>query len=199
MANPNGNPIPYGLGDAFLDMYGGNLPDGGLGQDLLQGTEDIRFAPPATAAPGNPDPMLMHQAQTAYGETAGLYPQDLAGRTGVYNVSGWDPDSAAQLQAARQWIERVRLVNPKVHEASPDLSNGVQRSAWQRAMDAASGAATLEMPPGVSHFYMRQGATPLSAPKWARQMPIKTFGPFVNVGGSVAKGPDTYIDFFGGP
>ena len=195
------NGRPHGFADTFLDMYGGNLPDTGLGQALLSEHGDPSLAAPAVtlAAPGGPDPILLHQAMTAYGETGGVYPQMAPGKTGIYDPASYDPASAAQLQLARAWLARVRLVNPTVHEKAAPGANPIEQRAWQGAMDGAMAAKDIPIPDGVSHFYLRQGPMPAKAPPWAKQKPIKTFGPFINTGGGdVPKGPNMYIDFFGG-
>lgn len=203
MAYMNGQPGPFGMGQTFLDMYGGDLPDDGLAQALLQGSDTgtpVPSAPTHATSPSTaPDPMLMHQAMTAFGETGGVYPQLAPGKSGIYNPSSHDPDSASQLRLARSWMARVRLVNPKVNEKAEPGSNPIEQRAWQDAMSAAVAANGVAMPSGVTHYYLRQGPMPASAPSWAQGKPLKTFGPFINTGGGdVPKGPDMYIDFFGG-
>lgn len=106
---------------------------------------------------------------------------------------------ANQLRLARSWMARVRLVNPKVNEKAEPGSNPIEQRAWQDAMSAAMTANGVAMPSGVTHYYQRQGPMPASAPSWAQGKPLKTFRPFINTGGGdVPKGPDMYIDFFGG-
>lgn len=195
------NQVEPGLGWGLLNMPGNQPSAPGLGATLMQGAKLPAAAPlqampsPATSDAGQD---FQHQVRTIYGETSGVYPQLLPGKTGLYHPQNWDPASAAQLQTARAWIAGVRLRNPVVTENSADLSNGVESMAWKHANDAAQQAQSLQLPPGVDHFYIREEGQPDQNPDWGQ--PYKSFGPFINVGGNkhTPAGNTTYIDFYRG-
>lgn len=217
MAYPNGSGVfTQGLAADLLGRPPNPAPPG-LAGALLQGLPPVTPAPgmvtegnlpPVSAYPSGPaaqippDPNLIHQQRTIYGETAGIYPQltAQADDKGVYRAENWNPDSAQQLKTARAWMAGVRLVNPKVRESVPDLSTGVERMVWGNSVDAAQAAQQLKPPSGTNHFLIRQeGGDGLQTPpsSWGNTELVRSFGPFMNTGGGdVPKGSNTYIDFY---
>lgn len=144
---------------------------------------------------------MLKQQHVIYGETAGVYPQlqTNADKVGVYAPRNWDADSADQLKTAREWMAGVSLRNPNVSPGSANLANAVERMVWNNAGDAAQGAQNLQLPAGINHFYIRQDGVGVQGPgsKWTNPKLVKSFGPFINVGGgSTPKGSKTYIDFY---
>ena len=196
------DPVEPGLSWSLANLPANPPLPPGLGATLAQGGMPVpqQSGPTQTAqSPADPaDPDYLHQVRTIYGETSGVYPQLLPGKSGLYHPQNWDPASADQLQTARAWIAGVRLRNPVVHEASADTSNGVESMAWKHANDAAQQAQTMQLPQGVNHFYIREEGAPDQDPNWGK--PYKSFGPFINVGGNknTPAGAKTFIDFYRG-
>lgn len=149
-------------------------------------------------------------ALTAFGETGGLYPQQLPRPPGakdwsIYDHRTWDPKSYQQLQEARQDVAKVRERNSVVHERNGSGSrNPIVRRAWRDCVAAANNASKSDLPPDVRHFFLRQeGEGPQYKKEWfpdgKRPTPYRSYGPFVNPGGGdVPKGSNTYIDFYRG-
>ena len=138
------------------------------------------------------------QAQAAFGETSGIYPEVLKPGENPYSSKNWDFGSWASLQIARAYIGAVSLVNPYVNFVAPPSSSGfVIHQAWQQAIRAASISKTLNLPKNVDHFFLRQGGVGVQTPPWSHVRLYQSFGPFINVGGGdVPAGTKTYIDFY---
>ena len=142
------------------------------------------------------------KASAGYGETAGLVPQEkpTARKGSVYDRSAWDANSFAQLQESRRHIMDISERNPRVARAKPGKNAGpIEQSVWNDNTEAAKESdGTL---PG-NHFFIRQaGVGPQKPPKSAgfgqAGSPIRSYGPFVNVGGGdVPKGSHAYIDIY---
>jgi hypothetical protein len=141
------------------------------------------------------------KASAGYGETSGLLPQALPHAKGrnAYDRSTWDKNSFDQLQEARRNIIDVSERNPKVRRAKPgDRPHAIEKSVWGDNQHAASRSGGSL--PG-NFFFMRQaGVGPQRPPKdagFGQGEPVRSYGPFRNVGGgSVPKGDRTYIDIY---
>lgn len=165
-------------------------------------------ATPKRAPQHPPEALADHQksiekkASVGYGETRGLLPQKSTGakRHDPYDRTTWDKDSFDELQEARRNIMDVSERNPRVHRAKPsDKANSIERTAWgDNTSAAAQSSGAL---PG-SHFFIRQaGVGPQRPPEKAgfgqTGNPIRSYGPFINVGdGDAPKGKHTYIDIY---
>jgi hypothetical protein len=142
------------------------------------------------------------KASVGYGETRGLLPQksSSAKTHSPYDRTTWDKDSFDELQEARRNIMDVSARNPRVHRAKPgEKAGAIERSVWgdNRSAAAQSGGAL----PG-NYFFIRQaGIGPQRPPKKAgfgqTGDPVRSYGPFINVGGGdVPTGKHTYIDIY---
>jgi hypothetical protein len=141
-----------------------------------------------------------HKAEIGYGETAGLLPQEsphAPKKASPYDRRTWDPHSAAELQQARTNIMDISIRNHVVHPAKPG-NDTISQSVWNDNMKAAANSdGSL---PG-QHFFIRQHGVGRQRPGpdqgWGQGKPIRSYGPFRNVGGGDApKGDDTYIDIY---
>jgi hypothetical protein len=123
------------------------------------------------------------RAEVVFGETSGLRPQPN------------DPNSAADLQTAREWIADISERNHNVWSAVPDPHNPIDMREWQYSVQASHAAQQWNLLPDVDHFFMNQAGVGPRWPTWSYgRTPYATFGPFVNVGGGpVPRGPYTYI------
>jgi hypothetical protein len=138
-------------------------------------------------------------AKGAFGETRGLYPQP-SFPSSIYNMDGWDPASATNLNMARTWIAEVQKRNHTMkYVDKPSGSNTIENNQWQLAATAAKNASNLS-PADVRNFFIRQDGVGPQAPGWSGgSKPYKSFGPFLNTGGGdVPRGKNTYIDFYKG-
>ena len=143
-----------------------------------------------------------NKARVGYGETSGLLPQKSADakRHSPYDRSTWDQDSFDSLQEARRNIMDVSERNPRFHRAKPSVdANSIDRSIWSDNRGAASKSdGTL---PGKYIFIRQAGVGPQRPPKKAgygqTAEPMRSYGPFTNIGGGdVPKGDRTYIDIY---
>jgi hypothetical protein len=177
--------------------------------ELLSSSQEksAHSAPRSTAQQSQP-PLSDHQknierkASVGYGETRGLLPQKSPSAKGhnTYDRGNWSSDSFQELQQARRNIMDVSERNPRIHRAEPgDKANAIDKSVWDDNTDAAAqSGGTL---PG-NHFFIRQaGVGSQRPPKKAgfgrTGNPIRSYGPFVNVGGGDApKGGHAYIDIY---
>jgi len=176
------------------------LPDEGLAPsgpdvELLSGQKVLQQAHSKT-----PPRTQEHKAEVGYGETSGLVPQklpDAPANANVYDRRTWDGNSARHLQEARTNIMDVSERNPVVHRAKPG-KDAISQATWHDNMHAAAGSTgTL---PGNHFFIRQQGVGHQRPPKsqgWGQGKPIRTYGPFRNVGGGdVPKGDHTFIDIY---
>ena len=136
-----------------------------------------------------------------YGETAGLLPTRAADapadKKNPYDSSTWDKDSTAQLQEARQHIMDVSTRNSNVRRAKAS-DNPIEQQVWNANMDAArqsDGGRTGQ------YFFIRQEGVDKQRPSkdqgWGQGAPLKSYGPFRNVGGGdVPRGNRTFIDIY---
>ena len=142
------------------------------------------------------------KAEVGYGETAGLVPERAVDanpkKKSPYDSSTWDPSSTQQLQDARQNIMDVSDRNSNVKKATAS-DNSIEQQAWNANMDAAKKSnGSL---PG-KYFYIRQeGANNPQRPSkkagYGQGTPLKSYGPFRNVGGGdVPRGNRTFIDIY---
>lgn len=150
----------------------------------------------------DPSGLSEEGAQAAYGETAGLYPQQKV-KGKIYNSKTWDSKSYKQLQNARSDIADIRERNDNMNSDEPKGNNSIEQRAWKDCKDAADKAEKFDLPSDVTNFYIRQeGIGPQKPTKkqWGDFGPaIKSFGPFINVGGGdVPNGTKTYIDIYQG-
>jgi len=141
-----------------------------------------------------------HKAEVGYGETSGLVPEKIAGapaKSSAYDRRMWDENSARHLQEARTHIMDISERNPGVHRAKPDQST-ISQAVWSDSMHAA--ANSIGSLPGKHFFIRQQGVGYQQPPKrlgWGQGKPIRTYGPFRNVGGGdVPKGNHTFIDIY---
>lgn len=142
------------------------------------------------------------KAGVGYGETRGLFPQQSPGheRASPYDRSKWDKRSFEQLQAARRNIMDLSERNPDVRRMEPNSTAGViERSVWDDNIKAANQSDGSM--PGRFFFIRQQGVGPQRSPARAgfgqSGRPIRSYGPFVNVGGGdVPRGNRTYIDIY---
>jgi hypothetical protein len=146
--------------------------------------------------------IIEKKASVGYGETRGLLPQTSADAKGhnPYDRGTWSPDSFEALQQARRNIIDVSGRNPRVHRAKPgNKASTIERSVWDDNRAAASQSGGVL---AGSYFFIRQaGVGPQRPPKTAgfgqTGDPVRSYGPFVNVGGGDApKGEHTYIDIY---
>ena len=141
-----------------------------------------------------------HKAEVGYGETAGLLPErspKAPAKTNPYDRRTWDEDSMHELQQARRNIMDISQRNSKVRRGQPGFDTTLQ-AVWNDNMEAAkSSTGSLS----GNYFFIRQeGVGPQRPPKragYGQGKPIRTCGPFRNVGGGdVPKGERTYIDIY---
>lgn len=141
-----------------------------------------------------------HKAQVGYGETAGLLPKkspDAPPKAHPYDRRTWDQNSVNELQEARTHIMDISQRNPNVHRARPG-SDTISQTIWNDNIHAA--ATSAGSLPG-KHFFIRQeGIGPQRPSKrqgWGQGTPIRSYGPFRNVGGGdVPRGDRTFIDIY---
>lgn len=150
---------------------------------------------------GGLDPQTQRRAETVYGETSGLRPALIDPKASPNNPANWDSASVSQLATARAYVGIVSDRNNKVNRATPpDLPNVFQSRAWDQAVDAANqGGDGSRLDPRITQFYMRQDRVGPQAPKGWTSHCMLSIGPFYSVGGgkAVARGPKTYVDFYG--
>ncbi|HEY8095028.1 MAG TPA: hypothetical protein VIE65_02905, partial [Methylobacter sp.] len=116
----------------------------------------------------------------------------------IYNMDGWDPASATNLNMARTWIAEVQKRNHTMkYVDKPNGSNSIENNQWQLAENAAKNASNIS-PADVQHFFIRQdGVGKQVLPYAPNAKPYMSFGPFINTGGGdVPRGDNTYIDFY---
>jgi len=142
------------------------------------------------------------KASAGYGETRGLLPQKSADakKHSPYDRTTWDKDSFDELQEARRNIMDVSDRNPRVRRTRPgEKANAIEESVWNDNKNAAANSGG-ELP--GNHFFIRQaGVGPQRPPKKAgfgqTGDPVRSYGPFINVGGGDAPtGKHTYIDIY---
>lgn len=141
-----------------------------------------------------------HKAEVGYGETEGLLPQKTShapSHASPYDRHTWDKQSQEELQQARVNIMDISGRNPRVHKAKPGKGT-VSQAVWSDNMQAAKNSnGSL---PG-KHFFIRQKGIGRQRPNakdgWGQGKPVRSYGPFRNVGGGdVPKGDRTYIDIY---
>jgi len=102
-----------------------------------------------------------------------------------------------ELQQARRHIMDISDRNHTVHRAKPGKDT-ISQSIWDDNMQAATKSdGSL---PG-NHFFIRQEGIGRQRPEankgWGQGKPIRSYGPFRNVGGGdVPRGDRTYIDIY---
>jgi hypothetical protein len=129
-----------------------------------------------------------------YGETSGLKPEnEKDGKP--------DPQSATQLQDARQNIADISERNKTVHAHTPsakELKNADAKKAWKDSKSAAK--ASNGSKPGKFFFIRQDDKGPQHPPQragYGQDKPIHEYGPFRNAGGGdVPKGDQAYVDIY---
>jgi hypothetical protein len=124
-----------------------------------------------------------------------LYPQK-----DTKNPKKDDPQSAADLQKARENIMDIAQRNVKVHHGQPqDPNNPIQKRQWDNNRAAARlSDGSLR----GNYFFIRQNGVgnqrpPESAGFGQDGAPVVSYGPFINVGGGdVPRGNETYVDIY---
>jgi len=142
------------------------------------------------------------KASVGYAETAGLTPQKSSSvkHAGPYDRSKWDKQSLDQLREARRNIMDISERNGNVRHARPGKNAGsIETSVWNDNLDAAE--KSNGSMPGHYFFIRQEGVGNQRPPKKAgygrEGKPIRSYGPFVNVGGGdVPRGNRTYIDIY---
>lgn len=136
-----------------------------------------------------------------YGETAGLVPARSGDadpkKKNPYDSSTWDPNSTQQLQDARTNVMDISDRNSNVKKATAS-DNPIEQQAWKANQDAAKNS-NGSMP--GKYFFIRQEGVgkqhPSKSAGYGQGTPIKSYGPFRNVGGGdVPRGSRTYIDIY---
>ncbi len=145
-------------------------------------------------------------AMAVYAETGGLFPAKLA-RGSVYDpaywTSGFNSGGTGDLMLARRMVAETRKRNKRTHlKAFPADLHRLRLLSWYPCAEAAEdavGAELYPLPPGTRlHFFIRQDGVGRQKPGYlATCDPVRSFGPFVNVGGGdVPRGDKTYVDFY---
>lgn len=174
-------------------------------RDLSEG--DIKFVPvveqsasPKQGTHSSGPNEQEHKAQVGYGETAGLLPEkspDAPPKAHPYDRHAWDQNSVSELQKARTHIMDISGRNSGVHRAKPGR-DPISNDVWNDNMNAA--ANSTGKLPGNYFFIRQEGAGPQRPHKnagYGQGTPIRTYGPFRNVGGGdVPRGSKTYIDIY---
>jgi RHS repeat-associated protein len=141
------------------------------------------------------------KAEVGYGETSGLVPERAANapkkKKNPYDPSTWDPASAKELQDARENIMDISERNKTVHKATPGDSP-IEQQVWNANMDAAENSNGSM---SGDYFFIRQAGRGRQRPPrsagFGQGKPIRSYGPFRNVGGGdVPRGNRTYIDIY---
>jgi RHS repeat-associated protein len=163
---------------------GGGLANGGSGEER-----------------DGPAQQQEQKAEVGYGETAGLLPAKAANAPAkvknIYDPSTWDPASTQQLQDARQNIMDISDRNSNVKKSTAS-DNPIEQQIWNANMDAA-GKSNGSM--SGKYFFIRQDGVGAQHPSkragYGQGTPIRSYGPFRNVGGGdVPRGSGTYIDIY---
>ncbi len=141
------------------------------------------------------------KTEVGYGETAGLVPERAANadpkKKSPYDSSTWDPNSTQQLQDGRTNIMDISDRNSNVKKATAS-DNPIEQQAWNANADAAKNSKGST--PG-KYFFIRQEGVGAQHPSkragYGQGTPIKSYGPFRNVGGGdVPRGNRTFIDIY---
>ena len=141
------------------------------------------------------------KTEVGYGETAGLVPERAANadpkKKSPYDSSTWDPNSTQQLQDGRTNIMDISDRNSNVKKATAS-DNPIEQQAWNANADAAKNSKGST--PG-KYFFIRQEGVGAQHPSkragYGQGTPIKSYGPFRNVGGGdVPRGNSTFIDIY---
>ena len=141
------------------------------------------------------------KTEVGYGETAGLVPERAANadpkKKSPYDSSTWDPNSTQQLQDGRTNIMDISDRNSNVKKATAS-DNPIEQQAWNANAEAAKNSKGST--PG-KYFFIRQEGVGAQHPSkragYGQGVPIKSYGPFRNVGGGdVPRGNRTFIDIY---
>jgi hypothetical protein len=141
------------------------------------------------------------KTEVGYGETAGLVPERAANadpkKKSPYDSSTWDSNSTQQLQDARTNIMDISERNSNVKKATAS-DNQIEQQAWDANAAAAKNSHGND--PGKYFFIRQEGKGrqhPSKSNGYGQGKPIRSYGPFRNVGGGdVPRGNRTFIDIY---